>query len=202
MSVNIRKNEKICLRKTEQSLANVAVAMGWDVNTHKNSVKRGLFGSLFGGSGGSDHDYDLDASALVCYRNGETEIVYYANLIDRTRCVKHGGDNLTGAGDGDDETIMIKLDKLPESVTRIVIGANIYQAHERNQDFGNVENAFLRIYNVDNNVEMLRYDLTNEFDGKTAVIFGELNRIGNDWEFKAVGTGLKAKDIREMFSYV
>lgn len=201
MSVKLQKNGKINLSKAGQSLEHVVVAMGWDVNTHKNGGEKpkGLFKSLLGSGESGGSDYDLDASIKICKDSERPEIVYYGHLKDSTGHIVHGGDNLTGAGDGDDESIKINLNSLPASINRLVVGANIYQAHSRHQDFGQVENAFLRIYNADNNVEIVRYDLTNEFAGMTAVIFGELVRTSGDWEFKATGIGMDAKDISEMF---
>lgn len=199
MSVKLQKNGKINLSKAGQSLEHVVVALGWDVNTHKNSgdKPKGFFKSLVNSTSGAS--YDLDASVKILRLAGKPEIVYYGHLKDSTGNIVHCGDNLTGAGDGDDESIKINLNSLPQDVNQIVVGVNIYQAHSKNQDFGQVENAYMRIYNADNGVEIARYDLTDEFAGMTAVVFGELVRQAGDWEFRATGLGTKAKNIEEMF---
>ena len=135
-------------------------------------------------------DIDCDASAFllkggrICSRE---DIVYFGNLQHYTRTVQHQGDNLTGAGDGDDEQIMVDLSRVPSQYDRIVFVVTIYQAVERKQHFGLIQNAFIRICDADNGSELCKYNLSENYSGKTAMIFGEVRRVGGEWEFSAIG---------------
>ena len=146
-----------------------------------------LFGSLFGSSGPA---IDCDASAFVL-RGGKLadkkDIVYFGNLKHYTGTVQHMGDNLTGAGEGDDEQIVVDLARVPAEYDRIVLVVNIYQAVQRRQHFGMIQNAFIRIVDARNNQEMCRYNLSENYDNMTAMIFGEVYRNNGEWKFNAIG---------------
>lgn len=176
MPVNLKKGQKVSLTKDNPGLTKVVVGLGWDVNQFD--------------TGG---DFDLDAAAFLLGDNGRAassgDFVFYGNLKHASGSVEHLGDNLTGAGDGDDEQIKVDLSKLPGSITRITFTATIYEAEERRQNFGMVNNAFIRIYNELTGEELLRYDLGEDFSIETAVVFGELYNHNGEWKFNAIGSG-------------
>lgn len=176
MPVNLQKGQKVSLTKGNPGLKKVVVGLGWDVNAFD--------------TGG---DFDLDAAAFLLGDSGKVagsgDFVFYGNLKHESGSVQHMGDNLTGAGDGDDEQIKIDLSMVPASITRIAFTATIYEAEARRQNFGQVNNAFIRIYNEENGEEMLRYDLGEDFSIETAVVFGELYKNGDEWKFNAIGSG-------------
>ena len=135
---------------------------------------------------------DCDAFALLLKNGkltGKEDIVYFGNLTHKSRSVMHMGDNLTGEGEGDDEQIMIDLNQVPSEYDRIVIAVNIYQAEARNQHFGMIKNAFVRLVDARNNNEMCIYNLTENYSGQTAMLFGEVYRYNGEWKFSAIGTG-------------
>ena len=138
-------------------------------------------------------DFDLDGAAFLLTDSGRVsdakDFVFYGNLSHPSGSVLHMGDNLTGAGDGDDEQIRVDLTKVPASVTRIAFTVTIYEAETRHQNFGQVSNAFVRIYNEANGEELLRYDLGEDFSIETAAVFGELYKNGDEWKFNAIGSG-------------
>ena len=119
----------------------------------------------------------------------EKEFIFFGNLNHTSGSVQHLGDNKTGAGDGDDEQIRINLTAIPENISRIAFTVTIYEAEERRQNFGQVNNAFIRIYNENNGEELLRYDLGEDFSIETAVVFGELYKHNGEWKFNAIGGG-------------
>ena len=159
------------------------VGLGWD---EAQPAKGGFLSSLFGGG---TQDIDCDATAFLC-QNGKLvtnkDVVYFGNLTHSTNCVKHMGDNLTGAGDGDDEQIFVDLKGLPAIYDKIVFVVNIYQAAERKQHFGMIRNAFIRICD-DNGTEMCKYNLSENYNNMTAMVFGELYRHNGAWKFNAIG---------------
>ena len=126
------------------------------------------------------------------------DLVYFGNLTHKSKTVQHMGDNLTGAGDGDDEQIVIDLSKVPSEYDRIVIVVNIYQAVQRRQHFGMIENAFIRLVDARNNNEMCKYNLTENYSGMTAMIFGEVYRHNGEWKFSAIGQGTNDPGIGEL----
>ena len=176
MPVNLTKGQKVSLTKGNPGLKNVVVGLGWDVNQFD--------------TGG---DFDLDAAAFLLSDSGKVadsnDFVFYGNLSHPSGSVKHMGDNLTGAGDGDDEQIKIDLSKVPANITKIAFTVTIYESEARGQNFGQVNNAFIRIYNEENGEEMLRYDLGEDFSIETAAVFGELYKNGDEWKFNAIGSG-------------
>ena len=187
--VNLTKGQKISLAKEAPGLNRVIVGLGWDVNK-----KQGFFG--LGG-----HDFDLDAFIVGC-RNGHYsnrhDLVYFGNKDGCDGAIHHCGDNLTGAGDGDDEQIIVNLNNVPADVDKLVIAVNIYQAKHRKQDFGQVENAFVRLVNADTNQEVLRYDLSENYSGYVGMIFGELYRHNGEWKFAAQGNGVKEATVEDI----
>lgn len=176
MPVNLQKGQKVSLTKGNPGLKNVVVGLGWDVNQFD--------------TGG---DFDLDAAAFLLTDSGKVadskDFVFFGNLTHPSGSVEHLGDNLTGAGEGDDEQIKIHLSQVPGNITKIAFTVTIYEAEARRQNFGQVNNAFIRIYNEDNGEEMLRYDLGEDFSIETAAVFGELYKNGNEWKFNAIGSG-------------
>ena len=185
MSVNLVKGQKVELRKENGgSLTKVMVGLGWDEAQPER--KSGFLSSLFAAEPDA---IDCDASAFLC-QNGrivnKADIVYFGNLTHKSECVRHMGDNLTGAGDGDDEQIFVDLQNLPSVYDKIVFVVNIYMAKERKQHFGMIRNAFIRICD-DSGKELCKYNLSEHYDGMTAMIFGELYRHNGAWKFNAIG---------------
>ncbi|MBQ5319932.1 MAG: TerD family protein [Oscillospiraceae bacterium] len=176
MPVSLNKGQKVSLTKENPGLTNVVVGLGWDINQFDN--------------GGS---FDLDTAAFMLGDNGrcptEKEFIFFGNLNHTSGSVQHLGDNKTGAGDGDDEQIRINLTAIPENISRIAFTVTIYEAEERRQNFGQVNNAFIRIYNENNGEELIRYDLGEDFSIETAVVFGELYKHNGEWKFNAIGGG-------------
>ena len=176
MAVSLSKGQKVSLTKDNLGLANVIVGLGWDVNAFDT-------GSA----------YDLDAAAFMLAENGkcptEKEFIFYGNRTHPSNSVSHLGDNTTGAGDGDDEQIKINLTAIPAEITRIAFTVTIHQAEERRQNFGQVSNAFIRIFDEANGQELMRYDLGEDFSIETAAVFGELYKNNGEWKFNAIGSG-------------
>ena len=176
MAVSLKKGQKVDLTKTNPGLKEVLIGLGWDTNKY---------------DGGSD--FDLDAAAFLLNGTGKVnsddDFIFYQNLKHASGSVEHLGDNLTGAGEGDDEEIIVDLGKVPENVERIDFTVTIYEAEERKQNFGQVENAFIRVVNKATNEELIRYDLGEDFSIETAVVIGELYRNKGEWKFNAIGSG-------------
>lgn len=193
MSVSLQKGQKVSLSKGNDGLNRVVVGLGWDEAPRSGG---GLFGALF-----APAPIDCDASAIML-RNGKLvdtkDIVYFGNLKHRSGTVMHMGDNLTGAGDGDDEQIVIDLARVPAEYDRIVMVVNIYQAAQRNQSFGMIRNAFIRIVDGRNNMEMCKYNLSENYNGMTAMIFGEVYRHNGEWKFNAIGQGTTDNSIANL----
>ncbi|MEF3116965.1 TerD family protein [Streptomyces chrestomyceticus] len=175
MGVSLSKGGNVSLNKEAPGLTAVLVSLGWDVRSTTGA------------------DYDLDASALLCDENGKVasseRFVFYNNLRSPDGSVEHTGDNLTGDGDGDDETVKVGLTAVPADVARIVFPVSIHDAHARGQSFGQVRNAYIRIVNQADGAEIARYDLSEDAATETAMVFGELYRDGTEWKFRAVGQG-------------
>lgn len=198
MSVNLQKGQKVDLTKGNAGLRGVMVGLGWDEVEQPQS--RGLLGGLFGG--GKAQDIDCDAIAFLLDSNGKIErkadVVFFNNLRHDSGCVMHQGDNLTGAGDGDDEQILVDLSRLPTQYERIVVLVSIYKATERNQHFGMIKNAFIRIVNADTNKELCIYNLSENYQGMTAMVFGELYRYNGEWKFNAIGQPLQIWSVAQL----
>jgi stress protein len=176
MPVNLQKGQKVSLTKDNPGLNNVIVGIGWDINRFD--------------TGG---DFDLDSAAFMLTDAGrvsnQDDFIFFGNLTHPSGSVRHLGDNLTGAGDGDDEQIRIELSKVPANISRIAFTVTIYDAEQRRQNFGQVSNAYVRIFDESNGVELLRYDLGEDFSIETAAVFGELYKNGAEWKFNAIGSG-------------
>lgn len=190
MSINLQKGERISLKKEAPGLKRVMCGLGWDV------AKRGLFQT-----GGAD--FDLDASVLCLNADNKLEriadVVYYANLNHESGALVHMGDNLTGEGEGDDEQIMVDLPTIPSGIVKLVFAVNIYEAKARRHDFGQVKNAFIRLVDLANNREIVRYNLSgSEFKGKTGTLVAEVYRNDDAWEMSALGEGLDVSGLQEL----
>lgn len=197
MAVNLKKGQKISLVKKGETLNNLLVGLGWD-EAAASGAKKGFFGSLFGSSD-SGSSIDCDASVILLDENGvarKSNIVYYGNLSNANKSVTHMGDNLTGAGDGDDEQIKINLSNIPSNVHKLVFVVNIYSCKSRNQHFGMIRNAFIRLENMDNRTELARYNLSDNYEGLTSLIVGEIYRHGDEWKFNAMGQGDTATSLQ------
>ena len=178
MAVSLSKGQKVDLTKGNPGLSKIIVGLGWDTNKY---------------DGGAD--FDLDAAAFLLAANGkvasDSDFVFYGNLKHSSGGVEHMGDNLTGAGDGDDEQIKVNLAAVPASVDKIGFTVTIYEAESRKQNFGQVSNAYIRIVDETSNAELIRYDLGEDFSVETAVVVGELYRNNGEWKFNAIGSGFQ-----------
>ncbi len=190
MSISLQKGQKVSLSKDNAGLGKVVIGLGWD----EVQQKRGFFAP-------KPAPIDCDASAILL-QNGhvvdKADIVYFGNLKHHTGTVQHMGDNLTGAGDGDDEQIVVDLSRIPQQYDKIVLVVNIYQAVQRNQHFGLIQNAFIRLVDARNNNEMCKYNLTENYSGMTAMIFGEVYRHNGEWKFTAIGQGTNDPGLGEL----
>ncbi|MBS6643822.1 MAG: TerD family protein [Clostridiaceae bacterium] len=191
MSISLQKGQKVSLSKDNAGLSKVIIGLGWD---EVQQARGGLFAP-------KPQPIDCDASAILL-KNGKftdkTDVVYFGNLRHKSGTVQHMGDNLTGAGAGDDEQIIVDLANVPGEYDRIVIVVNIYQAVKRKQHFGLIQNAFIRLVDGRTNTEMCKYNLTDNYSGMTAMIFGEVYRHGNEWKFNAIGQGTNDPGIGEL----
>ncbi|MGN0485506.1 MAG: TerD family protein [Lachnospiraceae bacterium] len=184
MAVSLQKGQKISLTKENPNLDRIMVGLGWDM------AEKGA-------------NIDCDASVLLL-RDGKLkhkhkDVICFHHLKHKTGAVQHMGDNLTGAGRGDDEQILVELSKMPEDCDRVVFVVNIFCARSKKQHFGMIQNCFIRLINRDNGEEICKYNLSSEnYDGKTAMIFGEVYRYGNEWKFNAIGEGTIDTGLREL----
>lgn len=178
MPVTLTKGGNVSLTKAAPGMTAVLVGLGWDARTTTGD------------------DFDLDASALLLNTTGKVvsdkHFIFFNNTTSPDGSVEHTGDNLTGEGEGDDETIKVNLAAVPAEVDKIVFPVSIYEGQARQQGFGQVRNAFIRIVNQSGNAEIARYDLTEDASTETAMIFGELYRNSGEWKFRAVGQGYSA----------
>ena len=178
MPISLQKGQKVDLTKGNPSLKHVLVGLGWDVNRYDGGFA-----------------FDLDASAFLLGANGQTPntdaFIFYGNLKHPSGAVEHMGDNLTGEGDGDDEQILVDVTKIPDSIEKIAFTVTIYEAEQRRQNFGQVDNSFIRIVDNDTGKELIRYDLGEDFSIETAIVVGEIYRHGGGWKFNAVGSGFQ-----------
>lgn len=178
MAVSLTKGQKVDLTKTNPGLTKVIVGLGWDTNKY---------------DGGND--FDLDTAAFLVGPNGNVtsdgDFVFYNNLKHSSESVIHLGDNRTGDGAGDDEQIKIEMNKVPEQIQKIAFTVTIHEAQARGQNFGQVSNAFIRIFNEETNEELIRYDLSEDYSIETAIVVGELYRHNGEWKFTAVGSGFQ-----------
>lgn len=197
MAISLKKGQGVSLKKSVYDLSMVTVGLGWDVNEEK----KGFFGSIFG----KNEEYDLDVVAFLCDADGKVrnlgstepgrqrlvggDIIFFNSMRHNSGCIWLTGDNRTGAGDGDDEQIIVKLNDLPDAFHKIVFVVQIYNAQEQGQNFGKVQNAFIRA--VDNKgKEMARFDLSGGvgFSQYRSMLFAEMVREQDGWKFNAIGS--------------
>jgi tellurium resistance protein TerD len=175
MSVSLSKGGNVSLTKEAPGLTAALIGLGWDARTTSGAA------------------FDLDASALLLNKAGKVlsdqHFVFFNNLASPDGSVEHTGDNLTGEGEGDDESIKVDLSRVPADVDKIVFTVSIYDAEARQQSFGQVRNAFIRVVNQADDSEVTRYDLSEDASTETAMIFGEMYRNSGEWKFRAVGQG-------------
>lgn len=178
MAISLKKGEKVDLTKGNAGLSKIVAGLGWDTNKYDGGF-----------------DFDLDAAAFLLGNSGKVssdqDFIFYNNLTDKSGAIVHQGDNLTGEGEGDDEQIKIELSKVPESIERIAFTVTIHEAEKRAQNFGQVSNAFIRVFNEENKEELIRYDLGEDFSIETALVVGELYRHQGEWKFNAIGSGFQ-----------
>lgn len=222
--INLKKGQDVSLSREAPNLARVRVGLGWDTkgSAAPHTTADGNADALVDpdadtlnsfdlelewsdpnapAAGTGDADFDLDVSLFMVGANGKLPadefFLFYNNLKSPDGAVVHQGDNRTGAGEGDDETILVSLPDIHSAVQRIIILATIHDAQERSQSFAGVGNAYIRLMDHDTGTEVLRYSLNETFSDETAVVFGELEREGRAWRFKAVGRG--SRDDLQMF---
>ena len=175
MAITLSKGGNISLSKTDPTLNNIIIGLGWDARPTDGQ------------------DFDLDASAFMLKNDGKVrsdgDFIFYNQLRSTCGSIEHTGDNLTGDGDGDDESLILQLSKIPIDINRVAFTVTIHDAESRRQNFGQVSNAFMRVVNKDSGVEVARYDLSEDASVETAMIFGEIYRHNAEWKFKAVGQG-------------
>jgi tellurium resistance protein TerD len=177
MSISIAKGGNVSLSKEAPGLTKILIGLGWDARATDGA------------------DFDLDASAFLLAESGkvrsDADFIFYNQLKSSDGSVEHTGDNLTGEGEGDDESIKVDLSRVPAEIQKIAIAVTIHDAENRRQNFGMVENAFIRVVNDSDNKEIARYDLSEDYSTETALIFGEVYRHGAEWKFRAVGQGFQ-----------
>ncbi len=196
MSVSLQKGQKVDLTKGNAGLSRIMIGLGWD---EAEQNPKGVL-SLFKGRE-KKQDIDCDASAILCQNGkcmGKQDVVYFGNLKHFSNAVKHMGDNLTGAGEGDDEQIMVELNSIPSQYDKIIFVVNIYKAIERKQDFGMIKNAFIRIVDTRTNIELCKYNLSENLDGMYAMVFGEVYKKDNEWKFNAIGQATRDGKLQEL----
>ncbi|MEH7117083.1 TerD family protein [Neobacillus vireti] len=199
MAINLQKGQRVDLTKGNPGLTKIMVGLGWDPVQSAGGGK--LFGGLFGG-GGNNANVDCDASVIMLGANDKLQnnkdVIYFGNLRSNDGSVQHSGDNLTGAGDGDDEQVMIDLSRVPANIQKLVFVVNIYDCVKRKQHFGMIQNAFIRVVNPNTNQELLHYNLTDNYSGLTCLVTGEIYRHDNEWKFAAIGSGTNAASLSEV----
>lgn len=183
--INLTKGENHVIDKNTQT---AFIGLGWDVNSNGGSA------------------FDLDASVILVGANGkiasDDDVIYFNHKKHSSGAIVHSGDNLTGAGDGDDEVIKVDFSKIPENIDRIVVVVNIYQGIDRKQNFGQVNNAFVRLVDTTNgkNEEQLRFDLTEDYSGSTGIRMADIYRHNGEWKMKAIGEGAKVASLTDFIN--
>ena len=193
MAINLTKGQKIDLTKKGDTLDKIHVGLGWDpVGPDKSG---GFFKRMLA----SAPDIDCDASVIMLDANdklpAKKNLVYYGNLSSPCKSVIHTGDNLTGEGEGDDEVVNVSLNSVPADINKLIFVVNIYDCAGRKQHFGMIRNAFIRVLDKASNKELLRYQLTDDYSGKTSLIVGEIYRKDGEWKFSAIGQGTSDTSI-------
>jgi len=176
MAISLSKGGNVSLSKEAPGLKKILVGLGWDSRVTDGTA------------------FDLDASVFLLKGDGKVrgdgDFIFYNNLKSSDGSIEHTGDNTTGAGDGDDEVVKVDLQNVPAELNKLAFAVTIHDAEARNQNFGQVGSAYIRVCNQDSNVEIARFDLSEDYSTETAMIFGELYRHGEEWKFKAIGQGL------------
>jgi tellurium resistance protein TerD len=177
--IDLSKGGRIDLQKDNRTLTYIGVGLGWDTNETDSGV-----------------DFDLDVSVFMLNSNKKIPkneyFVFYNNLTSPDGAVEHTGDNLSGTGDGDDETIFVNLKALSSNIEELIFVVTIHEAQMRNQNFGQVRNSYIKIFDKENNEDILKYELEEDFSTETAIEFGRLYLKNGSWKFQAVGTGYNA----------
>ena len=177
MAISLQKGGNVNLSKEAPNLKKIVIGLGWDPRVTDGAT------------------FDLDGSAFLLKADGkvrsDSDFIFYNNLKSSDGSVLHMGDNQTGQGEGDDERLVVDLEKVPAEIDRISVGVTIHDAEARRQNFGMVGKAFIRCLNADGEKEIARYDLSEDSSTETAMIFGEVYRSGSEWKFKAIGQGFK-----------
>ncbi|MFU8925667.1 TerD family protein [Acinetobacter puyangensis] len=175
MAISLNKGGNLSLSKTDPNLVRILIGLGWD--------ERSTDGASF----------DLDASAFLLTSSGKVrgdhDFIFYNQLKSQDGSVEHTGDNRSGQGDGDDESVLVDLSKVSPEIEKIAVTVTIHDAQTRHQNFGQIANAFIRIVNQDNGIEIVRFDLGEDYSTETAMVFGEVYRHNGEWKFRAVGQG-------------
>ncbi len=177
MTIELSKGSRINLEKEAPGLENIHLGLGWDTKKADGA------------------EFDLDACVLMLGENdkaiGSGGFIFYNSKTSACGSVVHQGDNLTGEGEGDDEIITVELSKIPENVQKLLVAVTVHDAEERNQNFGLVENAFIRIADKANDNDIARYDLTEDYSSETSLVFAEIYRKDGQWRAVAKGDGFK-----------
>ena len=175
MTIKLRKGQKIDLTKSHPGLKSILIGLGW--NTSRDPSQ----------------NIDLDASVFICDSNGnvsdERDFVYYNNPNHYSGGVNYSGDSRAGSNQGDDEVITLNLDRLPQTISKIAFSVTIYDASRKRQNFGMVDNAYIRVLNMETNEELIKFDLGRDYSVETAVVIAEIYRHGTEWKFNAIGSG-------------
>jgi tellurium resistance protein TerD len=179
MAIQLNKGARVDLSKEVSNLETIGVGLGWD----ENSTDTG-------------YTYDMDVSMFILNNKQklptEKHFIFYNNLKSPDGSVEHSGDNIDGGGDGDDETIFVNLKNVQTEINEMLFIVTIHEAEQKNQNFGQVRNSYIRIYNLKDNKEILKYELEEDFSTETAIEFGRLYKKDNSWRFQAVGQGYKS----------
>ncbi len=175
MAVSLSKGGNVSLTKEAPGLTTITVGLGWDARVTDGAA------------------FDLDASVFICGEDGkvrsDADFVFYNNKLGADGAVEHAGDNRTGEGDGDDESVKIDLIKIPADVKKLVFSVTVHEAESRGQNFGQVSNAYMRVVNASGGAVLAKYDLSEDYSTETAMIFGEIYRHNDEWKMKAIGSG-------------
>lgn len=177
MAISLKKGGNVSLSKEAPGLSKITVGLGWDSRVTDGAA------------------FDLDGSVFLCSDDGkvidDNHFIFYGNLKSQDGSVEHTGDNVTGEGDGDDEQVKIELNAVAAGIKKMVFSVTIHEAATRNQNFGQVANAFMRVIDQNGGKELARYDLSEDYSVETAMIFGEVYRHNDEWKFKAIGAGFE-----------
>jgi tellurium resistance protein TerD len=180
MGINLQKGQKISLEKEAPGLSKIIVGLGWDVSKGGGNI-------------------DLDSSCLMLNENLKLEkLIYFGDKTSADGSVVHSGDNLTGAGDGDDEQIQVDLSKVPQNIKKLVFTINVYEGKSRKQHFGMINNAFVRVVNAANNQEIAKYNLSESYPDMTSMLLAEVYRHNDEWKMSALGDGLAIDKIADL----